>query len=287
MRKVREGLLGNFIPLARTVDAIWVRISISVEEIDGRRSLNCSKDENDIETKLERAAIGRLLGQARAAGRLLQLLNRAADRRPKWYDSSPGYAVLDDSLAREGLDILIRWMHQSLPPPPVPHGRWSSPAPAPDPVEGIFRVPRSDQLGFDIDELIRFLDADQIPHALGEALDFPQVDAIDEAVRRAAAPTAERLLLPPLVFRGDLAEVLYIALESARDPYNAGSVFDELYRLADKPDGERKAPLLGAENGEVKWWDEKQKRNRWFSRKDMSDRYRQLKKEAKSAQDAN
>lgn len=272
MTKVREGLFGNFIPLDRAVDAISAKIVVEVREIDGYRSVNSSKDENDFGVRHERGSVGKMLRQARAAGQLLGVVNRDAGSRPKWYDSSQGYPLLDDSLGREGRDILVQWMKQTLPPAPMPHGRYSSKVAPADPQEAMFQVPRSGLLGFDIDELIHFLDKASVPHVLGSPLN--EVGDVPRASPQTARPDFRKLK-----FRTPLADALYAALERAANPYDAGSVLSELCKLAAEPDPKlRIDPLMEAVAGEVKWWDAEAETPRFLTRKQVNDFLRQVRK---------
>lgn len=302
MKQVRDGLFGNFIQLDRAVGAIGARLTLTTAEIDSFRSPNCSKADDDVETLAERAYIGRTLRRARAAGQLLQILNRVAEDRPKWYDVAQGFALLDESVSKEGTAFLVQWMKQALPSVPKPFGKWSSTAPqsmspndSPFPVE----VPRSAQVGFDIDELIRALDAARVPHSLGEPWGSteeggvaPPVQVVTseagvsdiavpvDAVQSTQSSTNEltasvvRPRLPPLDLRGPLSAVLHKALNEAWDPWNPVAVFEGVCRRAQLPNQRDRKPLLEFDGRDIKY--EHEDKVLFFSKRNMTDRYRQL-----------
>lgn len=174
MSTVRVELWGNFLPLRDAVDAVSRLTTVSVEQIDARRSLNLSSDEHSFETKLDRAKIGGMLRQAHAADRLLHLLNQEAETRPKWRELSHGYAVLNDTLGLEGVGILIQLAKQAFPSSSPTFGKWA--AGHPPASQASFQPPRWTSLGFDLDEFIRFLESNNVPHTLGVPVGAQSID---------------------------------------------------------------------------------------------------------------
>jgi hypothetical protein len=310
MKQVRDGLFGNFIPLDRAVAAIGARLTLTTDEIDGYRSLNCSKADDDVGTLSERAAIGHMLRRARAAGQLLQVLNRVAEDRPKWYDSSQGIALLDDGVSREGTAFLVQWMKHAIPPVPRPFGKWSSNEPQATPrIDSPFSVavPRSAQVGFNIDELIRALDAARVPHGLGESIVVgeggrvesgepantdssspngaqvaggePLLEAQAAPVHEAAASSVDAIRPPPkLKFRGALEEVMNLALASARDAWDPATVFEALMEIARAKRAADPKSWIWVEEPLVMY--KGTTRTLKCSKRHVADRYRQLSRKA-------
>ncbi len=269
MKVIREGLYGNFIPLRDAVRAIGVGITVTVDEIDSRRSLNRCRDETSVETIVERASFGRMLREARSAEVLLILLSRPANSRPSWYDSASGYALPDETVGREGLLVLADWAKQMLPPATRPVGKSTSVST--DPTALIFEVPRSVQLGFDIDEFIQFLDANGVKHSLGDSLSSPPepADAAAAAIDPSSPTVSAR---PPRSFRGPLAHVLGMAYKRAEDWSDYRSVFAALQTLARQK--EPPSPLCGCDEGAVKWLDEESNEVKFFEPENMQSRMR-------------
>ncbi len=243
MKKIRDGLLGNFIPLGDAARAVGARILVSDEEADVHLSLNRPSDEV---VQAQRAAVAYHLRFAHGASRLLQLLNRPADSRPKRYDAAAGYPILDDTLGRRGVNILNHWAKLAYPSASKASSGARSTVPfahnqGPDgnPLD----------LGFDVDELIHFLNAGEVPHTLGDQLN--SVEGEKPAGLIANDPSAANGPKPR--FTGPLREVLLIAWEKARDGDDHVAVFAELCEMAkaEKP----RAPLRCYEDGGI-WYDD-------------------------------
>lgn len=197
MKKTRDGLFGNFIPLHRAVEAIAARVKIPDEQIERRRGLN-RQGGDDFEAGLARGVIGNVLREARAASILFRHLNQPPASCPTWLDSLVGgFLILDERLRREGLEILALWacdestfmLHARYP------GAQAEQTASPLNPGHMSSVPRRMQIGFDVDELIHFLDARGVAHKLGEALNPPVLAA------QATALTSEvgAMVAPPSV----------------------------------------------------------------------------------------
>lgn len=172
MQKVQDGLHGKFIPLRRAVAAIAARITIPDGEFENRQGLNAALDANDFVATLDRAIIRNVVSEARAAAILLDLLNQPSASRPQWFDAASGYPILDDSVGRQGIEALIQWKRGEV-ALVVTGGPRDWPALSPPAPELMGRPSRSMQIGFNVDELIRFLDARGVAHNLGEAKNLP------------------------------------------------------------------------------------------------------------------
>jgi hypothetical protein len=243
MKKIRDGLLGNFIPLADAVRTIGSRISVPIREVDLHLSLNRPKDEGVVEW--QRDAVAYHLRFAHGAARLLQLMNRAADDRPKWYDAASGHSILDDTLGRRGLNILSHWSKLAFPSASKSGSGSTSAIPAAHhqgPDGGVM------DLGFDVDELIHFLNADHVLHTLGEQLNSVSGEESSELAANDASTTVDPQRRKPR-FTGPLRDVLMIARKNARDGDDHVAVFAELCEMAkvEKP----RAPLRRYQDGAV------------------------------------
>ena len=274
----RDRLQSNFLPLRDAVDAIGCRIKISVKEVDGYRSLNCSKDEGSFATKSERAVVGRMLRQAHASERLIQLLNQGSEPRPIWRESVSGYSVLNDAIGREGSGILIQWANQKLPRPHRPPSKWDiGPISEIPPIFG--PPPREVIIGFDVDEFIRFLDSNRVPHDLGAPANNDKACSIEEDQQGSAlvAPII-RKGLPDLKFKGPLEEILNKALQAASDtdPWNPLVVFSKLKAIARREREMDPNSWIWVDEPLVKY--RIGKRVFQFNKRNMTDRYRQLKR---------
>jgi hypothetical protein len=247
MNKIRDGLLGNFIPLADAVRAIGSRISVPIGEVDLHLSLNRPKDEGVVEW--QRDAVAYHLRFAHGAARLLQLMNRAADDRPKWYDAASGHSILDDTLGRRGLNILSHWSKLAY-PSASNSASGSTSAMPPAHHQGPDGGPMD--LGFEVDELIHFLDADQVLHTLGEQLNSVLAEEATESAANDASTAADSQRRKPR-FTGPLREVLMIAWKNADDGDDHVAVFGELCEMARvaKP----RAPLRRYQDGAV-WYED-------------------------------
>lgn len=170
------------------------------------------------------------------------------------------------------------------------------------------------QIGFDIDDLIHFLNANGVEHNLGEPLNEssahpavasgqgstilrePSVAYVSgHATSQVAArgPTEAKVVdssrptqggfsrpLPRFDFRGPLSEVLHMAVKTATDPYRYQSAYAALRELArvSKPP----IPLLGynESDDEVLWNDGDPARPATFTVENMKSRYRSMKTDA-------
>lgn len=188
MKKTRDGLFGNFIPLRRAVEAIAARVKIPDDQIESRRGLN-RQGGDDFKATMARGVIRKNLGEARAASILFRHLNQPPASCPTWLDSLVGgLLILDERVRREGLEILALWA--SIESTFMLHARYSGrqagQTASPLNLGHMSPVSRLMQIGFDVDELIHFLDARGVAHTLGEALNPPvlaaQATALTSAV---------------------------------------------------------------------------------------------------------
>jgi hypothetical protein len=177
MSIVRERPYGNFLSLIEAVEAIGRTIVISDKEIYRHHSLNPPKDANNFETKIGLAVVDRMLRQAHAADRLFELLNREPEFPPSWYELKRGRMFRDDSVGREGCEILAQWANQMTPTRGNSSGKWGSVNTAALSAEPSFAAPRGMSLGFDVDKFIQFLDSNGIPHSLGAPKDEGPIEA--------------------------------------------------------------------------------------------------------------
>ena len=247
MKKIRDGLLGNFIPLANAARALGDRVQVSMQEIDRHLSLNRPNDESLV--RAQRDAIASHLGFAHGASRLLQLMNRPADSRPKWYDAGAGYPILDDSLGRKGLNILTQWAKLVWPSESKTRSGSTSEIP-PLHHQGPDGGPMD--LGFDTDELIQFVDAEDVAHTLGKHLNSV-VDAKPSALATKDAPASLQPAKRRCRINGPLRHVVPLAVEKVGDDHVA--VFALLCEWAalDKP--ERPIPLIRYQDDAV-WYED-------------------------------
>ncbi|MEO5685986.1 MAG: hypothetical protein ABIR54_01385 [Burkholderiaceae bacterium] len=161
MKTTRQGLMGNFVSLHEVVKAVADRIAISDEEADLCRGPNRLRAESAFEVQIVRSQIKSAMAQSRAAGVLLEPLNRPAAQRPAWYDSTPGYPKLKDAVSDRGMDILIDLSgsearlrrRERLPQQVESHAGDQALLPA-------------HSIGFEIDELISHLKSAKVPHSL-------------------------------------------------------------------------------------------------------------------------
>lgn len=310
MRRIRAGLHGNFLSLDRAVRAVAACLEISGDEVEERRGLNRSDDE-DVQTRLDRSVIRRVLSEAKAAGILLRHLNQPARFRPSWRDASiGGFPILDEGVSREGLEMLARWalveasfeLHRS---------HWAGQG-EPDLCMG--QLPGASRLvhiGFDIDDFIHFLDSIGVGHNLGKAMNAPsapaavepgQVSTIAQGAPQAGAtdttiaqPSAlgsnqspggdasQQIAsvaskpLPTFNFRGPLSEVLHLAVKNAADPRRYTAAYEALRELARAKDPP--IPLLGysAAGDEVLWNNGDRDSPASFTKENMKSRYRSMK----------
>lgn len=270
MKTRQDGLGGRFVSLDGAVQAVSSAMPITKkEEVDRWLSLNRPKNDEDDELSRQRAAIDALLRQGRASERLLDILNRPANLRPSWYEDSSGFARFNESVAPEGLEILHRWAKESWYSPPLPPSRWGFPVR--NPLQAS-KPPRAMELGFDVAELRRALDAEGVPHGLDRL-------GITDNLGSTAAPAGagkvrgEAATEKPK-FRGPLAEVLSLAWENAHDKTSAHSVLAALCKLAAQQDPP--IPLLRlAGTNTVEWADDTKKSGvSLFTLKDMRSRLR-------------
>lgn len=139
--------------------------------VDGPKVLEELGRPNRYKEIAVRSHIRKCIREARAAGVLLQALNHPSALSPQWYDAPSGYPIADDSVRRTGLDELLVVSRTEL----------------------SLRADRSSRLseiGFDVDEFIRFLDAQGIDHNRGTPLNPPMSADIDGTARR--APTSDQ-----------------------------------------------------------------------------------------------
>ncbi len=71
MKKIREGLFGNFVSLHDVLRSVAARIKVGVGQVDGFRSPNRDKGRADKRTTEERARIRAALAHASAAGKAI------------------------------------------------------------------------------------------------------------------------------------------------------------------------------------------------------------------------
>lgn len=254
MQESARRLHGNFIPLNRVVEAIANLISISDEETDGYRSLNDVAGADPFQASAQRSRVKAVLRSSNAAGQLLRLLNQPQPMRPSWWHVTEGYPLLDDQVHKEGMQILVNLERSSL-------SLLSAISPwrsiSNDGAQGARIESQRDALiGFDLCEVITFLDTNGVPHMLGHEVKseghhggLSLVVRSTEVVPSAKAESVRK-------FRGPLAEVLQVAVTKARDPGDYKSVFAALCELAqlEKPP----IPLVGfnAPDREVLWHDQ-------------------------------
>lgn len=310
MKQIRDGLHGNFLSLDRAVRAVASRVKISDEEVDGRRGLNRSS-EDGFKTQLDRTVIRNVLCQARAAGILFRLLNQPSSSLPNWQDSAiGGFPIFDNGVSREGLEILARWA-QSGAGFRLQGGSWAGQGSQGSRMDTLPAPSRLVQIGFDIDDLIRFLNANGIEHNLGEPLNgssahpaaasgqgltilrepsVANVSGHANSQVAARGPTEAEVVdssrptqggfsrpLPRFEFRGPLSEVLHLAVKTAADPYRYQSAYAALRELArvSKPP----IPLLGynESDDEVLWNNGDPTCPATFTVENMKSRYRSMK----------
>jgi hypothetical protein len=282
MKEIRPGLHGNFLSLDRAVRAVASRVKISDEEVDARLGLN-RIDKNEFQTTLDRTAIRSVLGPARAAGILFRHLSQPSPARPNWQDSAiGGFPIVDDGVSREGLEILARWARSEA-EFRLQGGPWSEHGGRVPCMEVLPGPSRLMQIGFDVDDLIHFLNASGVDHSLGEPLNDSSMPSAmnpggnsNTASARSTRGRSGRSL-PSFKFRGPLSEVLLMAVERAVDPRRYQSAFEALREIA-RPDS-RPIPLLGynESDDEVLWNNGDRDHPATFTVKDMKSRYRSMK----------
>jgi hypothetical protein len=278
------------------VRAIAARVTIPDDQIDARRGLN-RQDLDDFETKLERSAVGRILAEAKAAGILFQHLNQPTPLLPNWWDAVVGgFPILDNSVRRQGLELLALWartevsymLHASDRDVQTGQVRPFQGSESKD------QPSRLVQIGFDTDELIQFLDELEIPHNLGAIMNQSPRSAMSWAANGRITQPEIGQSAAKLKFRGPLGEVLGTAAERARDPHDPDSVFEQVWLMAQEP--RPMHPLVGIDIDEggrrVKWesWGESRKGSsgsdstvKFLTAADLRDRkaFREIAKERK------
>lgn len=166
MKAKRSPILGNFSPLDRTLEAVASCISIEDSDADSHRSLNCRANDDPLHVKTQRKPIKQRLANAKAAEHLLRVLNKPANQRPEWREVTAGVALRDDSVGKQGLQWLIAHQQQAWRTVPDVHTKYDKLKEVP----AVPKVPEATfahRIGFDIDELIAFLDREGILHSLG------------------------------------------------------------------------------------------------------------------------
>lgn len=275
MSQSRESLYGDFLPLIAAVEATSRRVDgIPDSQIDQHQGFGTLKDENSFKVKAERAAVHRMLQQARAAELILQHLRSGKGARPEWHACVNGQHFPDETVGRMGYEQLIWLSSRALP------SRRNAPPPAP--TDGS----ESTLIGFHIDEFIRFLDANGVPHTLGKPKDADLLEGGSEAdTSEAGAPQANFVVaIPkppaePRRFNGIWAEALEMAWAQASLKDDARSTYAALCAIAKAPNPPY--PILGFVNGEgVKWEDDQADDGiSFFTLKNMRDRLRPRKSE--------
>jgi hypothetical protein len=194
----------KFIALRVAVNAIAMRLVIPAEQIDARMGSYSGLVKTGIRMP-ERMIIQSQLKTSRAAGLLLDLLNRPAGSRPSWYENSKGYALLAEDVWREGMGMLAALASQD--------GTTKEVDPSAE--QSGDEIRRGLRLGFDASELASFLTASGIPHSL-EAQQPLLGDSGPPAKKNSPtisgsgpAPAAVR----KYNFRGAIAEALHVAVE--------------------------------------------------------------------------
>jgi len=153
--------MGNFVSLHEVVKAVADRIMISDEEADRCSRRRPASAESPFETMLARSQIKGAMARSRAAGALLEPLNRPQGQRPDWYDSSPGYPKLKDAVADRGMDILIALSRTES-------SLWRN-VPCDQQVGlgyGGQELLPAHSIGFEIDKLVSHLKSVRVPHSL-------------------------------------------------------------------------------------------------------------------------
>ncbi len=272
MQEPARRLYGNFIPLNRVVEAIANLIPISDEDADGYRSLNEVAGADPFQASAQRSRVKAVLRSSNAAGQLLRLLNQPQPMRPSWWHITEGYPLLDDQVHKEGMQILVNLERLSLsllsavsPWRSISNG---------DAQSKCTETQRDALIGFDLNEVIAFLDAKGVMHMLGHEIKSVgfHVDLnakVQSAQLAQAAKAGSRRN-----FRGPLAEVLQLAVSKARDKDDHRSVFAafcELAQMAKPP-----FPLLGfnAPDCEVLWRGDDPDTHKIFKLKEMKSRIR-------------
>ena len=189
---VRDGLLGNFVTLYRAVRAIAACIDVSDLDVDGRRGLN-GGGSGDFESMLERTVIRGVVGEAKAAAVLFRHLSAPSSWRPRWQHSAVGgFPIADDAVGMEGLQILAQWgsadVSFQLQQRSGRAKRNESAVLSGDAPPAL----RMNLIGFDIDDLVHFLDANGVAHSLGAPLN-PPVELVKEGPYRGVVAPATLL----------------------------------------------------------------------------------------------
>ena len=170
----------KFISLFEVIDKVRVRILMSEvdhDTIDDYRDL--SKDTSDFSTKLNHCEVQGVFQTSRAAFKLIECLSNApSSQRPRWFDKAEfGYPLCSDGV--DGMAELTGWAHSErnykkqydrnrkrslvfAVPEMVEEPLVVSQTvfAAHDPCE----LSRVCQIGFDRDELIKFLDINDIAY---------------------------------------------------------------------------------------------------------------------------
>jgi hypothetical protein len=171
-----ERLFGNFISLFDAIEAVARRVEIANETVDAYRDTD--GDVDAFTTTLNRWPVKTIFQRSAAATQLIQrLANGPAHERPRWFDTTLGFPLVRDVVAEEGmteLALMVRWAenHKRQFSARNMGRRWGAADlgaeykqpinPEPDP----FEIPRIREIGFDCDELIRFLDRNGISYYL-------------------------------------------------------------------------------------------------------------------------
>lgn len=217
---------GEFISLTRALWTIEFCISVSDEEADTYRSLNEAIGSDLKNDFYARTKIKLSLKTARAASQLRDLLNVPISQRTPWIDTANGYSMVDDSVHKEGMQILSDIARESTHAPLI-HSRHaeesqSTSTPPIDP-----RLQRISKIGFNTESLVKIMNEAGIKHTL-----TPPDSDKKKKTKKSTHPTNQDII-ENKEFRGPLAEVLRIAVKKAEDKNRYRSVFSALCDLAE------------------------------------------------------
>lgn len=224
MEKNRKRL-APFTCLSEILRMVAMEIVVKEEDADAARGLNKAPlSPEKIERNLQLLPTVRLLQDVEAAGRLFLLLNRPVSERPTWVDYAPGFPLIDDSAAKDGLAYLalVGRVHPNL-----NRGGLRDFVRPETAAENSRVAQRSTEIGFMNDEFWDYFDSSGVPQKSSDAGAADDLESCGSSdVDRERTLYVERMtkLIRELADH-QAKELIIQALKNAEDPRSPTSVW--------------------------------------------------------------
>lgn len=233
MRVRGSRLLGNFVPLSHAVQTIAKCTVVNDDHADAFRNLNGRSDQPAIEEE-RRRPIKMHLAHAFAAGKLLELVNKPLLQRPEWFELFEGTPLRDDSVGNQGKRWLTHERDKSNPPPRplLPTQRWKTNEALPAVVDRV-KMLLEDSIGFDLNELVTFLDQENIRHTLEATSQKEEPGSVPKKQKSALKPQGRTHMLAPSGKTCVIEEMVIKAWREAGEPYKPSAVYACLRKIVE------------------------------------------------------